>query len=210
MQLCFLTVPVNDPHLIFSTLSTCVTVCLFVAVTECSILMQYWVGYDLDILSSLSNLSPASVSADLCLTHLLIPPAVHLNPTMKSSLEKSLFRVLTKGPKIEDPDCCGGIFSPSFHLNIFSHLSRADPLPPSPTLRCETDGGAWPLAKVNRALNCVWAPHHTPTTAWDQTPFFSQLSHWHLSVSKTVSLLLPLPCLSTVNRLQPTADLIRL
>lgn len=32
-------------------------------------------------------------------------------------------------------------FRPS-PLNVFSHLSLADPLPLSPTLRCETDGRA--------------------------------------------------------------------
>lgn len=70
-------------------------------------------------------------------------------------------------------------------------LSLADPLPLAPTLRCETDGGAWPLAKVNRALNCVWALHHTPTAA-EIKHCSSPSSHWQLSANYTVSLLLSL------------------
>lgn len=96
---------------------------------------------------------------------LLIPLDVHLNSTVNSSLEKSLYCTLTKGAKDRGPRLPRRYSSPPSQLNVFSHLSLADPLPLSPTLRCETDRGAWPLAKVNRALNCVWALHHTPTTA---------------------------------------------
>lgn len=88
-----------------------VNMCLFMAVTEYSILMQYWVGYDLQILPSTSSTSPSSISTDLCLTPTLIRPAIHFNSTMKRSLEKSLYSMLTKGPKPEDPSV-GGI-SPS-------------------------------------------------------------------------------------------------
>lgn len=102
--------------------------------------------------------------------------------------------MLTKGLKTEDPECGGGIPPPlPSKFNVFSRLSLADPQPLSPTLRWETGGGAWPLAKVNRALNCVWALHRTPTTA-EIKRASSPSSHWQLWANKTVSLL-PLPCL---------------
>lgn len=117
-SVCFSIVLVSDPHSIFSNL---VNMCLFMAVTEYSILMQYWVGYDLHILSSSSNDSPSSVSTDLYLTPTLLPLAIHFNSTMKSSHEKSLFSALTKGPKIANPDCCGGIFH-SFPVKCIQSL----------------------------------------------------------------------------------------
>lgn len=161
--ICLSMVPVKNLPSNFPDLVD-ICLCLFVAVTEYSILMQYWVGYDLDILSSTSNACPSSVSTDLSLTLTLIPLAVYLNSTMKALLKNHSIRCVNKGAKDRGPRLLWRYFFPPSQLNVFSHLSLADPLPLSPTLRCETDGGVWPLAKVNRALNCVWAQHHTPTT----------------------------------------------
>lgn len=134
----------------------------------------------------------------------LPPPAHRLNLIMKTSLENhcTLTEVQRQRTLIVVKV---GLFSPrSLWIKMhFTHISLADPLLLSPTLRCETDRTVRPLAKVNQVLNCVWALHHHE----DQTP--SQSSRWQLSANKTLLPLLSLPRL-TVNCIQHTADLILL
>lgn len=96
--------------------------CVFVAETKCSILIQYWVGYDPDSLSSSSNTSPSSVSNPLI--DASICPSWHWH---ESTLLKREPLRASRGTK-RRPWRCEGIF-PFFSVKSIQwfkpHWSRA-------------------------------------------------------------------------------------
>lgn len=86
-------------------------------------------------------------------------------------------------------------FFHAFTVNVFSAFKPCWSSWSFTTLRCEADGGVWPMPKVNRAVNCVWALHHTPTAA-EIKRCSSQSFYWQLPSNWTVSLLFSLPSLT--------------